>query len=207
MKNERRIGGFRIELTHEWSLHELYEYSHVFNQVYSLVDYLERLRRGQTQPDSWEIDGDILLLGSFPWKGGYSAVNFYNRLRSRVPKSATPRILRIEYHSPGFLELALCVPSALAISAMVAAFLKNGSQLISLVRNWYKTLNEMELMRIEAKRKRLELAKEQIDFLRNSCRDLETLLRIPNAKLIDDLAPNDLAKLKLELSIYRRVKS
>ena len=203
---QRETDGFRVELAGEWSLHELHDYSHIFNQVYSMANHLERLRRGQTQPDSWEIDGETLLLGSFPWKGGYSAVNFYNRLRSRIPRRERPRVLQIEYHSPGFLELALYVPAALAISAMVAAFLKNGHQLISLVRYSYKTLRDMDLMRIEAKRKKLELTREQIDFLRDASGDLERLLEIPNAELIDELAPNDLAKLKLELSIYRRVK-
>ncbi|HEX9940438.1 MAG TPA: hypothetical protein VGG03_00365 [Thermoanaerobaculia bacterium] len=201
-----RMGSARIGLDGKWSLRELYEYSHVFSQVYSIVFYLDSLRLGLIEPEKWEIDGEETLLGSFPWRGGYSAVNFYQRLEARVPKRQRPQVRQIEYHSPGFMELLLDVPSAIAISILVGAVMKNADRLVGFVRNVYQTLNDMKLMKIEAKRKELELSREQIEFVRFANQELDELLEISDETRLGDLAPNELAKLKIQLSLYRRVK-
>jgi hypothetical protein len=202
----RRAGNARIGLAGEWSLHELYEYSHVFSQIYSLVFYLDGLRDGFVEPERWDIDGEETMLGSFPWRGGYSAVNFYRRLEARVPKAERPQIRQIEYHSPGFIELHLDVHSAIVISILVGAFMKNADRLVEFVRKTYATLHDMRLMNIEAKRKGLELSREQIEYLKFANRELEEMLEVPNAMQVGELAPNELAKLKINLSIYRRVR-
>src|SRR5205814_5905484 len=56
----------------------------------------------------------------FPWQGGYSAVDFYNRLKWAVSKRRRPRITRIEYASPGVIELGgLVVAVAVLIEKVV----------------------------------------------------------------------------------------
>lgn len=177
-----RIGSARIGLDGKWSLRELYEYSHVFSQVYNLVFYLDSLRIGIVEPEEWEIDGE------------------------ETPKEQRPQIKQIEYHSPGFMELLLDVPSAIAISVLVGAVMKNADRLVDFVRKVYKTLNDMKLMKIEAKRKGLELSREQIEFVRFAYKELDELLQVPAELRLGDLAPNELARLKIQLSLYRRVK-
>jgi hypothetical protein len=98
------------------------------------------------------------------------------------------------------------VPSAIAISILVGAVMKNADRLVGFVRNVYQTLNDMKLMKIEAKRKELELSREQIEFVRFATQELDELLEIPEETRLGDLAPNELAKLKIQLSLYRRVK-
>jgi hypothetical protein len=202
----KRKGSARLGLAGEWSLHELYEYSHVFTQVYSLVFYLDSLREGVVEPEGWGIDDEEPMLGSFPWRGGYSAVNFYRRLEARVPKDQRPQVRQIEYHSPGFMELLLDHQSAITIAILVGAFMKNADRLVGFVRKVYETLHDMKLMNIEAKRKSLELSREQIEYLKFANRELEELLEVPKAMQVGELAPNELAKLKINLSLYRRVR-
>ena len=42
---------------------------------------------------------------AFPWRGGWSAVGFYEQLRIAVPPKHRPRLVAIEYASPGFMDL------------------------------------------------------------------------------------------------------
>jgi hypothetical protein len=202
----KRMGHARLSLAGEWSLHDLYEYSHIFNQVYSLVFYLDSPREGAAELEGRDIDDEGTKLGAFPWRGGYSAVNFYRRLEASVPSDQHPRVRQMEYHSPGFIDLFLDVQSAITIAILVGAFMKNAERLVGFVRNVYQTLHDMKLMKIEAKRKSLELSREQIEYLKFANRELEELLEVPNAVQVGELAPNELAQLKINLSLYRRVR-
>lgn len=199
---------FSIGLDGGWSLQELYEYSHAFSDAYALVLYLACLQDGRIEPEKrQDIDGEEALLGSLPWRGGYSSLSFYQRIKRRLPSEDRPQIRQIQYHSPGVLELALYVPTALAISVMIKTIINNFDRILDLVRKLYETLHDLKLMKIDASRKELELKREQIEFLKYAIQNLDSALEIPHAAQIDELAPNDLAGLKLRLSLFRKVKT
>lgn len=205
--NGKQFGAFQVSIAGEWSLHEFYQYSNTFEQLYNLAAHLDRLESGQAGTEVWEVEGEERALGAFPWRGGYSAYNFYRRIRTLTPKRYQPRVLTIDYHSPGLMELAVYLPAALAVSWMVTAFLKNARQLMELVRDTYRMLHEWKLMDIEAQHKQLELTEEQLRFLRRRSELFERELRIPHGEVIDSFTPNQLARLKVILSIFRRVKA
>ena len=72
------------------------------------VEYLkvffEAFANPTTQFDD-EAVGDLerlhLAFLKYPWKGGYSAVNFYNDLYQALPPSAKPKVAGIRYNSHG----------------------------------------------------------------------------------------------------------
>jgi hypothetical protein len=141
-----------------------------------------------------------------PWRGGFSAVNFYDQLGYLVPSRDRPKIHSIRYASPGWLELTLAVAIAANIEKLVEAFTKSGKLLNSLYKDIYKGLHQRRLMSIKVKRQEIALRRDQIRFAQESAKALSQLLDFKHLNDLDNLTRNPLGTLKILLSLYRRVR-
>jgi|SRR5882724_672665 len=193
---------YRIQIDGEWTLRDLYEFPRVYSQLYSFLYVLVF-----TSPDDLYDERVESAFRSHPWRGGYSAVNFYNQLGYIVPTRDRPKIKSIRYASPGWLELTLAVAIATNIEKLVTAFTKSGKHINSLYTEIYKGLHERRLMRIKAKRQEIALKREQIRFVEESAKSLSRLLGFKNLNELHDFTQNPLATLKILLSLYRRVRT
>ncbi len=196
MANER----YRVSIDGEWTLADLYRFPRTYLQLYSFFYVL----RGEVPVD---LERREQAFRAHPWRGGYSAVNFYNDLGYLVPPSDRPRIQSIRFESPGWIDLGLAVGVAITIGKLVSAFTNAGAQLNALYSDIYKGLHERKLMRIKAKREELQLHREQLQFLEESCQTLSRLMGLKNLEQLHALTPNPLATLKILLSVYRRVRT
>ena len=86
------------------------QYSHVYSVMYAL-------QVGPSQDES--RTRTFHAFETFPWKGGWSTVDFYEGLRHATPDSHRPRIVSIQFSSPGFIELMLLVSASAAIRLVV----------------------------------------------------------------------------------------
>jgi hypothetical protein len=86
---------YTVHLAGRWSLGDLYEFPHAYEQVYFLILSLK------PNDDELRTAGVKRIYSAFPWQGGYSAVNFYNDLRGMTPVGDRPAIKSIRYESPG----------------------------------------------------------------------------------------------------------
>src|SRR5688500_8691733 len=90
----------KLLLNGRWNLEELSEttkgYTQLYGFAFSLLDDL---------PQDPRIQMDYLY-ARFPWRGGYSTVNFFNQLFHKIPPKLRPEVERIQYASPGFIELS-----------------------------------------------------------------------------------------------------
>lgn len=201
---------YRIALDGDWSLRDLYEFPYAFEQVYALLYVAEReaeiLAELEDNSAVYSIEPELETLGSYPWKGGYSAVNFYKRLSFRVPKEDRPRVLAIQYASPGWIDLGLTVGVAVAVSRMVKMFVARAGELAALYHEIYKQLHERGLMRLEAKERSIQLTEHELEFLVATSDKLCGFLGVEKERFLKELAPNELARLKILLSLYRRVR-
>jgi hypothetical protein len=143
---------------------------------------------------------------SYPWRGGYSAVNFYKVLRSQVPIRLRPKVKSIQYASPGWIALGLLVPSAIAIGSGIDAFIKSAGGLNNLYTEIHRGLKERKLMQIDLKQKELELAQNQMDFAIKASEQLARGLGFENLNELNKQTGNPVASLKILLSYYRRIK-
>jgi hypothetical protein len=200
MADLKELESYRITLDGEWSLNDFYELPHTYSQVYAFVYGLEL-------PDDFEEYERVLRYANYPWRGGYSAVNFYRQLESAVPRSDRPRVLSIQYSSPGWLELSLAVGVALSARRIIKAFVQSAGELNVLYQEIYKNLHDRKLMRIEAKEADLKLREKELEFLETSSRRLSRLLKVPASEILHAQAPNRLAELKMLLSLFRRVRT
>ncbi len=193
----------KLLLGGRWNLEELSEatrdYTQLYGFAYSLLADLPVARRE-------EID---YIYGKFPWRGGYSTVNFFNQLFHKIPPKLRPEVERIQYASPGFIELSELLLVAVTVAGIVKAVCSSINNAHDTYRKIQKGAVDLELSKINLAKEELELTQRQISFCGSSAKSLIKMFGITEAqeKLIDQRVQNNPAvKLKILLSVFRRVE-
>lgn len=193
----------QLELDGRWSLEELADatkdYIQLYGFAYSLIPNLPSARQE-------EVD---YIYGKFPWRGGYSTVNFFNQLFHKIPPKLRPEIQRIQYASPGFIELAELLAVAGTVAAIIGTVCKSIKTVHDLYRSIQKASVDHELSKINLRKENLELKQRQINFCEESAKKLVEAFGLTEAqeKLIDQkVRGNPVMKLKILLSVFRRVE-
>jgi hypothetical protein len=193
-----------LGLDGRWDLTELSELSSVYTQLYSLVFSL--------QPDEEVgfLDDQLdYIYTKFPWRGGYSAVDFYQNLYHRVPAKYRPKVVAIQYGSPGHIDLSEVLVVAGTIAALVRLVASSADRIHNTYRNIQKGSQDHKLSKINVKKEELKLSARQIRFVRESVDELATAMNLRDAEratLEGRTQGNELAQLKILSSYYRRVK-
>jgi hypothetical protein len=193
----------KLALDGRWNLEELSEttrgYIQLYGFAYSLLADLPTTRRN-------EID---YIYGKFPWRGGYSTVNFFTQLFHNIPPKLRPEIERIKYGSPGFIELS----EILLVAGTIAGIVKFVCSAINNANDTYRKIQkgsiEHKLARINFREKDRQLTQEEIIFSESSAKSLIKVLGLTEAQeeLIDQrVQGNSVMKLKILLSVFRRVQ-
>ena len=189
---------YRLELDGEWGLLEFSGFGRQYVQSYALYHLLIAAERGDET--SWhELRW---ALNAFPWRGGWSSVDFFDALVRIVPRTHLPRIRRIRYSSPGFIEITVgLILGAHALKAVIGTY----DKLHDAYRKTQKAAKENKLLGIDVRRAELslrqeELAAELAEELRDGLgmRQFEALLRSTDVK--------PLAELKIFLALCRRIR-
>lgn len=193
----------KLRLDGRWGLEELSDvtkdYIQLYGFAYSLTPGLPVSRRE-------ELD---YIYAKFPWRGGYSTVNFFNQLFHKIPHQLRPQIQRIQYASPGFIELSLLLSAAVTVAGIVRATCFSINKAHDTYRNIQKAAADHKLSRINLAKQQLELTQQQQAFCRDSSKDLEQLFKLTaeQVALIDQRTEgNPAMKVKILLSVYRRVE-
>ncbi len=192
-----------LGLDGRWDLEELSDttkdYIQLYGFAYSLLPDLPVARKE-------EID---YIYGKFPWRGGYSTVNFFNQLFHKIPPKLRPEVQRIQYASPGFIELTELLVVSGTVAAIIFTVCKSLKSVHDLYRSIQKASVDHELSKINLAKENLDLKQRQIAFCETSSRSLAKALGLTTAQeqLIDQKVQGiSVMKLKILLSVYRRVE-
>jgi hypothetical protein len=199
-----RHGTQRLTLDGEWTLFEFSQFARTYSQSYSVLYTLDPTIR--LDADDEEIGYIRHLYNAFPWRGGYSAVNFYEALRHRVPEEDRPTIKSIRYESPGWIELSLVVGIALSIKTIIKAFTASTKELNSTYHEIYTGMQNRKLTELDIKRKQIELTRDQRRFALESAEELAERMHFEHMAQLTELSDNEVAALKILLSLYRRLR-
>lgn len=193
----------KLRLDGRWKLEELSEatkdYTQLYGFAYSLLPDLPLARRE-------EID---YIYGKFPWKGGYSTVNFFSQLFHKIPPKLRPEVERIQYASPGFIELSELLVVAVTVAGIVKAVCSALNTAHDTYRKIQKGSVDHKLSKINLNKEELELTQKQIAFCESSAKQLIQVFGLTETqeKLIDQrVQGNPVMKLKILLSVFRRVE-
>ena len=194
------VGRHRLVMDGEWDLLELSGFGRQYVQVYSIL-YALQFRADQDDPYK-----KIHAFTVFPWTGGWSAVGFYNSLRTAVPRAHRPYIVSIEYASPGFIELAVIVSVALNIRRIVNHLCSSIDRIGTTYNTLYTAAQKRKLLRIEAKRAQLELDRHELEFAEEVTERLATSMGFDLTQQLRRLTDNPLVRMKILFSLFRRVR-
>lgn len=195
-KTKLRLGG-------RWDLEELSNatrgYTQLYGFAYSLIADLPTARREEIE----------YIYGKFPWRGGYSTVNFFNQLFHKIPSKLRPEVQRIQYSSPGFIELSELALVAVTVAGIVASVCVAINNAHDTYRKIQKSSLEHELTKINLAKEELDLTQRQINFCESGSKSLVALfgLTAEQDELLNQrVHGNQIVKLKILLSVFRRVE-
>jgi hypothetical protein len=200
MKGSSEEGKYKIPLAEKWTLEDWYVFPHIYEQVYFFMySFLPN------QDDS-AVERIQRAYSTFPWYGGYSAVNFYDQLKYILPKNRRPYIVSIRYGSDGWIELALLVSIAMSIERIVKAIADTLDHCNNVYHNIYIGLQRRKLLRIKTKRKELQLKKKELEYIEESLQLMARLLGFQNLAEVNERTGSSYITLKILLSLYRRLR-
>ena len=194
-------GSYPIFIDRRWSLEDLYRFPRAYEQVYFAYEAV------LPAPDERTNERIERAFRAFPWRGGYSAVNFYNQLKYATPPQKRPLIQQIQYASPGYIELLLNVPLAIQIAAYVGAVAGSLGACNKVYNTIYSDIQKRKLLKLEVERKKIQLSKDEIDLLVHSSEQMAKILGLSSAEPILTRTNDPLVALKVLMSIYRRVRT
>ena len=189
---------YRLELDGEWDLWEFSGFGKHYVQCYSLFHLLIASTNGN-EVSYKQLDW---ALHAFPWKGGWSTVDFFDSIVRFVPSVHKPRVRRIEYSSPGFIEISVgIIFASYAIRSACAAY----DKLHDSYRKTQRAAKENKLLGIDIRKAELDLRQEQI--VTELAEDLRKELAMKQFEhLFRSMKVDDLAQLRVMLALARRMQ-
>lgn len=190
----------RILIDEQWSLIDLYEFPHAYTHVYGFIHSLT-----QTDPNAEESVARIYR--RYPWRGGYSAVNFYGELYSAMGEGRQPLVKSIQYASPGFIEITAVAAAVVSQLEKIVKAVANSIDYADRVYDRiHKRAMKRKLLSLDVKRREREFEQEEIEFMVNSSKELSGILQFEDLERLKSRTQDDLATLKILLSFYRRTR-
>jgi hypothetical protein len=194
-------GQHKISIGGRWSLEDLYVFPRAYEQVYFLFYSL------LPHEDEWIQERIRYAYARFPWRGGYSAVNFYETLKYTTPRRSRPQVLSLQYASPGWLELSLIIGVAIAVERLVKSIAAILKQANSTYQEIHEGLSNRKLLRIEVKRRELELERSHDEYIEECVLRMTRLLGLSEVGQMHEKTGSPLKTLKILLSLYRRIRT
>tara|TARA_R110002060_G_scaffold66339_1_gene75166 strand:+ start:66 stop:683 length:618 start_codon:yes stop_codon:yes gene_type:complete len=189
-------GVVTIKLDERWSLEDFSVFSKQYIQIYGFFFALRKISESNIS----------LEYERMPWLGGASVVHFFNGMKSHIHLTHLPEVKRIQYASPGFIELTALVEVAEDIRNLVLAICASGGA----VGSTYHLIHSQYKKRHLAQKKLKALdEKEDINFVRDSVLELHNKLKLTPKQVssLNAISKGDqLVELKMLMAIYRRAK-
>lgn len=190
-----------VNIDGRWEVSDLRKFSDLVQDCYSFGYALH----GATEAASRRTIERIFH--KYPWRGGFSAVNFFKSLYKGIPQEDRASIKSISYASPGDIKFIMNDEVAEAVRDLVLDINEEHSDASAAYKEIYRTLQD-----------RGWLGKSETDLALDDFDEAELralLARGCAAFAIGDhstnilnLASNDhLAAVKIVLAYYRRLKS
>ena len=189
-----------VHIDGRWDIDDLNKFSNLVQDAYAFVYALNRNGNQKTRNVIAE------QFHKYPWRGGFSSVNFFSEIYRAIPTDDRAKIRKIQYASPGTIEFTM-KPE---VSASIHDFVTNINSANSIARDSYnesrKYLRDKKWL--GSAKIDLELKSQDNDELLVHVAKLATAFSLDHHK--DDilgLANRDpLAAVKILLAYFRRLE-
>jgi hypothetical protein len=185
-----------IRIDGQWELSDFGYFPHRYTEVYSFIYALNDSRK--TNDTKYQA-----LFERYPWRGGYSAVNFYDDLYAVIPRKERLDVATIAYASPGTIKVRANKALAKQIEELVNRLSENHSGVRDVYADIYHQLFEMKLLSMSSRDKRLQgNDRQKVSHLFSR---LSSALNLRHADKVERFSGGDpLTAVKILMAFYRR---
>lgn len=198
---ENDIQKFLIDGT--WEARDFSRFHGRMADIYSLLHITQRL--GAEVVDDSELTYLRSSISEKPWQGGGSYLSFYGSMKDKMASMHPLRVSGIEYHSPGYVDLAGKKQILEDIIQSIELIIANHKDLLKTYRAIYKLLKEENVLGVGNSE---NISNERVaKLITHLATSLANRLGLPNTgQLYVACDQNDAVYSKLVLSYFRRVK-
>lgn len=186
----------------EWELTDFGQFQQKFSDIYTYL-ISEKNWRDKTLPVPVRRRVQEAFLDR-PFKGGFSYVHLFRDLAKNMPRSDQLNLNKIQYASPGHVEIFGKQEVFESLSHVLENFLENRDEIVSEYNKFYKYLSERHYLRMSGDQFNVDEVTEE--HIQDTARKLSERMLAPNydavSKLTDD---NALVSAKVVMAFYRRL--
>jgi len=175
----------------DWEFKELQDVYRKFTQVYDFLFVSNKVNKN--------------LGTAMPWQGGFSSVNFYNKIKELIPRSEQSNLNSIHYASPGYMKISSQREIANLVLKAIQDYSENKKNIDSNYSDLGNRIKELGLNNILPNLAILEFAADSI-CLQFYSQLKDDLLGIDLAWL-NRFADSDFERCKMLMAHFRRIKS
>jgi hypothetical protein len=193
-------GESQILLDERWKLEDFSILTKEYMQLYGFFYSLRLIDNNEFSQLEFE---------RMPWLGGGSVVGFFSIMGKLVASENKPEVKKIQYASPGFIELTLIVEVAKDIGIIVTALSSAAASAAGTYHLIYSQYQKRKLTQLKIKDLEAKQLREEITFVKNSVKELHSSFNLSNNQVnsLHKLSKGDeLVQLKMLLALYRRAK-
>jgi hypothetical protein len=194
-----KTGIHKIYIAGEWDIRDLYVFPYRYAQLYS---FLYALVTAKNPKDNLFVEAAKRP----PWEGGFSTINYYGEIYRLIPEEERPQIKRMEYASPGFIELGAVILIVTQIDRILTAAFSSWNKLDAIYDEIEKRKRKRQKEKIEVEAMKRKAEVEDVKFAVKKCKELSDALGLENSELLNNLHSDEIVRLKILLTFYRRLE-
>lgn len=181
---------FAVLIEGGWSVEDLGVFPRRFSQVYAVLYALNVLHIGRFE--------------QYPWRGGFSAMHFFEHAAKKIPFEHRPAVSTIQYASPGFMRFSLHGDTARQVTQCVEDFVAWREDL----RDVYSDLDShIRHHKLNDPKESSNIDWQQHDpILREAAHKLTDVFTVIDGDAFVSAAPTAFEAAKIAMSFYRRVR-
>lgn len=191
-------GTHKIYIEGKWDIYDLHIFPYGYAQIYS---FLYALSAAENPKSPF-----MRASQRYPWRGGYSTINYYFEIYGHIPEAERPQIRRLEYASPGFIELGAVILLVTQIDRILTSAFVSWNKLDTIYDEIQKRNRKRRKEEIKLKELELKVKEEDERFAIKRCREMAELLGLDNPERLNKLHTDPVVRLKILLSFYRRLR-
>jgi len=189
-----------VHIDGRWGIEDMRKFSDLVQDSYAIMYALS----GKGTSSVRQRIGS--LFQRYPWRGGFSSVNFFDDLYLKIPSADRVEIRRIQYASPGVIEFGMNKSVASSIGKIVDEINKADSPATIIYDEVYKWLRDKTwLSKAQAD---LRLTTQDNKDLTVKLEKLCSVLGLASRSndILDLASADPLGAVKIMLAYYRRLK-
>ncbi|MGF6526056.1 hypothetical protein [Variovorax sp. PvP013] len=188
-----------VHIDGRWGIEDLRKFSDLVQDAYAFVYALSGAGATSTKQRMGE------LFRKYPWRGGFSSVNFFDDLYKIIPSPNRAQVREIQYASPGFIKLKMDGEVATSISDFITTINQKDSDATTAYNDARATLRARNWL--GKAKDDLDLSEQDVGMLIDLVNKLSNAfgLSIQVEEIVQFAGSDPLGAVKILLAYYRRL--